>query len=616
MGSNPQKKNPTVTNGVAPDFIPDNSPAPDFIPDAQPVASHAPVNTEGYDWNPPQPNQPAPKKSLWEKLNTGLVTPDELQQSWLGAGMSQDELAQKRDAVHLNESPFHAQMRSFVEGAGHDLADVGSSMTSPVSIATAAAAKINKLKSVPKMLLNAAKGTLAGTGLINAEQGAENVGEGAPLGDIDRAIYYGLHLIPDSEAPKSTPEQIQKTLLGGSQLASAAPAIHATARGVTNAVKTVAPGAFGTGETAFLRALEPKGKNAVPNLRRAYQTVQGELTNAQPSSIEELRDYAHDARGNVINELNSRIALQGGNIAIDPRAIANAGRGAVNELMQMEAQYNQQNTGVLNAQGQPIMRTVRNSGPREAAIHSRANLIAENLSRNPQNLVYAEKMVQALNAEYKSFYRLSPDQRWQALHDQPQLIADFAIKDNLQSQLDNVVSQYGDLNRKYGAWKEIENGAQSKLDRMDTQQPNTHLARRALENSMAAVGGMLGLHGADGLATGFLGYKGGQALGDVAMEGLSSPDRMLRRAAKTPPTPISVPRLARGAQVGTAATGTDLAVSHAPTTKIANEQEIEDYAKVKGMDPNDVRQQLQKAGYTIQGTSSVPRMLSPLTTRK
>lgn len=515
----------------AADVAPDSSPA--ARPQVGPIAAGVQAQQQ--------------KPSLWQRLNTGLISGDTIMRA--ATGMTSDDVRDLRDNGYYDgESPLHARARSFFSGVGLDAADTLSSFTSPASLATmglGAATKLPKaLSALAKVLPTASKAAP----VVNAAS------TGAKLALTGQGLAYGAKGAADvadaaQDGNWKTPEGAQKMLLGASQMAAAAPSLNATGKAVARAGRATVPNAFVTGETAFVKALNPTGKNAAPNLRRAYQTVQGELNAAKPQTLEDLHTFADQQRMATINDLNNRVVLHGQNVAIDPIEVAQAGQDALTTLMRVENTYKQTPSGVLNAQGQPIMTTTVEPSLRARAITDYTTKVAENLARNPRSLVEAEKLVQDINAEQKKFYKLSPDEQWKALHDSPELMAKFAIKEALQSQLDRVVGGYSDLNRKYGSYKEIQRAAQDRIDSLAKQQPSTQTARRAFESAGKGLGATLGMllghhyaGGNYGTEIGAVsGYLLGQTLANTKLGQISEPNAILRRTFQAPPTPAVLP---------------------------------------------------------------------------
>jgi hypothetical protein len=222
-----QKKKPAADDG----FVDVTNGVPDdgFV-DVTPKAA-APVQT--------QVTQPPPDPSLWDKANTGLISPDTIARTAMtgvsrdGAGMGMDELKSMRDEMNVGdnsaimpttlptdinerkkllagksaqfkaresqgETPTQAALRRGGAGTVMSAADTLSSFTSPVSIGMAGMGALGKAGNVAPRIARAAKVGSRAAGIGFGAQGANNAYDAAP----------GMM--------KGDPDSIQKFLTGAS----------------------------------------------------------------------------------------------------------------------------------------------------------------------------------------------------------------------------------------------------------------------------------------------------------------------------------------------------------------------------------------------------------------
>jgi hypothetical protein len=173
--------------------------------------------------------------------------------------------------------------------------------------------------------------------------------------------------------------------------------------------------------------------------------------------------------------------------------------------------------------------------PEAKMIQDEATNIEQSLIRNPMNLSQAEQVVQDINAELNKFRKLPPDAQYQAIRSGDPVSVMTAVKESLQDQIEWKLSGYSDLKQRYGAFKEIQQQAERRMDQLDrTSGDMDWVSRRASEN----VGSMLGSLFSGQFLHGLADVFAGRAAGDIAVEGLRRPERMLRRGVNPPPRPL------------------------------------------------------------------------------
>jgi hypothetical protein len=443
---------------------------------------------------------------LWNLVNTGLISPDTLlkplaavqnrlpaQQVKLPSTVA--GLGKIANTPRAGESPTAAALRAFSAGAGADVARTVSSFTSPMSISTAA---LGEMAAVPGALGKIARALLMATGLTYGGQGVMQTWEG---------ISKGL----------GTPEGAQEALLGASQVAGAGPALKETGRIAQGAAAHLVPQAFAEGERAFLSAIEPARKN-VTALRRAYRDVAPELANAPVHDLPELQKYAGAKAYETAVETNNALMRVGMKTVIDPTRIGGALRSRISRLMEVDS-------------------------PKDAQfLRDYATRVESELSTHPINLPEAEAWVQELNAKTAQFDRMTPAEQRQELNTDPKVLGQKLLKEALQQQIEQSLTNYKGLKRRYGSWKEISNQAQAQIDKIESSGMKiSWTQKRAIESLMSAGGMVFGAHELGGAYGGvgglFSGYLLARFLADAAIDRISQPERMLQRGLR-PTTPV------------------------------------------------------------------------------
>jgi hypothetical protein len=429
----------------------------------------------------------------WDYVNKGLVTPNGVVQWATGGKESLKSLESERDRPpKLNESSSDSFSRVFHTGMMSDLSKTASSLTSPASLGVNAVAQMAK---IPGAVGKAARALLAVQGVTYAGAGAKDVAEGLEEG-------------------VKTPEGARKVLSGSAQILGGAPAGGQILRSTEGAISRVMPGLFAREERAFVGALRPAMKDT-PALRRAYQYLRGDLQQAKPKEFPELRDFAEKGRRGAAADLAGRIYRRSptaGNI--DAVRVGDAVRQRITPWMK-------------------IRTTPGGQLPPEAQmIHDEATNIEQSLLRNPMNLSQAEQVVQDINAELNKFRKLPPDAQYQAIRSGDPVSVMTAVKEALQDQIESKLSGYSDLKQRYGAFKEIQQQTERRMDQLDRESGNMDWAtRRASEN----LGSMFGSIFSGQFLHGLTDIFAGRAAGDIAVEGLRRPERMLRRGVAPPP---------------------------------------------------------------------------------
>lgn len=440
---------------------------------------------------------PVQESGILDKASQGLVSPDlilklgQLPTSpaqivpWLvNPPVTISDLESKSHGDPA-KSPLRNAFQAGTAGAVADTAKTVSGFTSPISIATLA---LSPLAKGTGMLSTAAKAALTAAGLTFGAQGVGNVAEGVGKG-------------------VTTPEGAQEILGGLSQIAGAAPAVASLATAVRGAAAHAVPQAFAEGENAFVKVLNPDRK-VVPKIRDAYQTVAPELAKTQIKDLPDLESVAEVRRNQVANQLKAELAKVNPHATqIDPMAVYRAIRSQVNDAMRL-------------------------GSPAEAkAIAEYAYRVRQDLTVNPKDISQAEDLVQQINRRTTQFQRMSPDAKYTAAANGSPNAAEVAFKDALQEQIEAKLSGYKDLKRQYGAWKEIQNQTNARMDVLAKEQPNSKFwQKRGIESLFAGAGLFLGGHGGSPYEGGITGYLMGRVAAEAYLNKLANPDRMLQRA--------------------------------------------------------------------------------------
>lgn len=499
----------------------------------------------------------AQKPSLWERANTGLISGDQITKGLTGLvandprnggglqKLDQKDLARERDLLDPNETPSDAAIRTAIAGAGHDSSDLLSGFTSPLSIATLGLGSLVKGGGV---LAKVAKPLLTASGIGFGIKGAS---------DVTHGIDEGL----------ATPQGSQKALFGASQIAGAVEPVRDTYQGAKVLAGKVIPTAFATGEPAIIKALSPSKKDT-PFVRRAIQRVAPELQKANISSLEDAQHFASRKRNEVADEVSNRLSLSSPNApAIDPAAVKAQIEAQINPLMQLESTITQI-PGPQTANPSKMNTNIQLS-PNGRAIQRYASLVSDSLARNPIKLTEAEHLVQYINAEISEFERLAPADKRAAIASGDPIIAKKALKNALQTQIEQHVNKYKDLKEQYGAYKEIQNAVENKMNDLDRKPTVSWMSRHAAEAAGAGLGTILGAGHANPIAGGAAGYLMGKALTDAYIEHRSSPDSLISRGTsglnRVPPViryGMTLPTIQAGVNSAEQAINKDLTPIH------------------------------------------------------
>lgn len=482
------------------------------------------------------PDNPPPEPpSMWDKANTGLISPDtilklaNLPMTTMNkvTGGKTPKPPTMADLLKMREgSPNDSGEPSIVGSAGlaainplfmlfpelsspaalkaggaglvSDTASAMSGFTSPLSLGTMGLAKVAAGTGAASKI---AKAILTATGIGFGGKGVLDTAEGVSKG-VD------------------TPEGAQQTLGGMAQVAGAAPAVGEIGAAMRGAAQHMVPQAFAEGENALVRTLQPD-KKLVPALRDAYRTVAPQLANAPVKDLPDLESFASVQRVNAANQLKTELAkVNPSATRVDPMAVYRNIRGQITRAMEL-------------------------GSPAEAkAIAQYADRVRDSLIQNPMDITQAEQLAQQITARTTDFDKMTPDARRTAAAQGDMTAGEKAFKQSLQDQIEAKLSGYKDLKAQYGSWKEIQNQTAAQMDRQARTGPQaTWLQRRGLE-SILGMGGALfgGVHGGvEGtVGGGLLGYLGGKAAAEMYLNKLASPERMLQRAVN-PPTRSPIP---------------------------------------------------------------------------
>jgi hypothetical protein len=453
----------------------------------------------------------------WDRVNKGTVSPDRFL-SWATGGQMKSvaDLEKEKDTTpRKGETPGQAFSRVFHSGFAADLAKTASAASSPAAIA---AAGISQTAKIPGLIGKVSRAGLTGLGLGYGAMGAGEAMEGA------------------SEGYK-TPEGSQKILSGLSQVAAAAPAAAQAYRGGKGLINAIAPQFFARGESAFVAALAPAPK-MTPKLRDAYRVVGNDLRTAPVKDLPALEEYASMKRHNAAQELNTELSR------INPQATL-IDRFAATDAIRNRVDW-----------------TIKTSSPKEAqVILDYAQRIQDEMFKNPVDLAKAETIVQGLNRKSVKFDNLPErDQIFRLANGDP-ILGEKALKMALQDQIEAKLTGYRDLKRQYGAWKEIQDQTQARVDKLEAKGGNVEFWRRkAIEALFGAGGAGLGfMHGgAEGIAGGAIGYLLSKVAADAFIEKMSRPENVLQRGLQAPAgPPRKLPFLGQVAQPVAASQGDD-----------------------------------------------------------
>ncbi len=460
---------------------------------------------------------PPPGPTWWDRANKGLISPDRFL-SWATGGQvtKVSDLDKERDVTpRPKETPGEAYSRVFHSGFTSDLAKTASSVSSPVAIATGAVSQAAKL---PGLAGKTARAILAAQGLGYGAVGGMEAMEGVNKG-------------------ASTPEGMQKILSGGSQIAAAAPAVAEVGRIGQGALTKILPQLFAKGEGAFVAALAPMKKN-VPKLKSAYQNRAADLKTAPIQDLPDLYAYAEIKRVEAAQELNrelGRIAPQ--QTIIDRFQVSDAIRNRVTKSISL-------------------------ASPQEAKVMlDYAERVKQEFFNNPVDLGKAESLVQELNARSTAFDRMPEAQQKTRLAMGDPILAEKALKQALQDQIEAKLTNYRDLKGRYGDWKEIQNQTQERIDDLDRKGGKaSYVQRRALESLLSAggvIGGFLHGGGMEGAAFGGGGYLLGRFGADQLLTRLEAPEHALKRGLQSAPPQRPLPFAGQVTQQVAAQQGSD-----------------------------------------------------------
>ncbi len=324
-----------------------------------------------------------------------------------------------------------------------------------------------------------------------------------------------------------TPEGAQKVLSGGAQVAGSAPAVAEVGRIGVGALAKVAPQLFAKGESAFVAALAPPAKK-VDGLRKAYRNRAGDLRTSPVKDLPELKEFADIKRNEVAQELNrelGRIAPQ--STIIDQYAVASAIR-------------------------QRVTKGISLGSPQEAKVMlDYAQRVQDDFFQHPVDIAKADALIIELNKRSTAFDNMTEVQQRQRLAQGDTILAEKALKIELQRQVEARLTNYNDLRRKWGDWNEISDQTQTRINDIDRKSGNVGYAqRRALESLLSAGGAAGGIFhggGAEGVAGGIGGYLLGRFAADQILARLSTPENALMRGIR-PSTPRPLPFLGQVTQ--------------------------------------------------------------------
>lgn len=460
-----------------------------------------------------------PSPTWWDRVNKGLISPDTFLR-WATAGQvkSVADLEKERDKgpdQAGKETPGEAFSRTFHSGFTADLAKTASTLTSPVALGTAAVSQGAKL---PGLIGKIARGTMTGAGLGYGAAGGVEAMEGAQEG-------------------YQTPGGSQKILGGLAQVAGSAPALAEAGRIGAGALAKIAPQLFAKGEGAFVAALAPPAKK-VPGLRDAYQNRAAELKTAPIQDLPDLYNYAEIKRVEAAQELTREL-------------------GRINPQATMIDRFT-----VSDAIRRRVTKSISLASPQEAKVMlDYAERVKQEFFQNPVDLGKAESLVQELNARSSKFDAMPEAQQRQRLAMGDPILAEKALKIELQNQIEAKLSNYRDLKRRYGDWKEIQDQTQNRIDDLERKGGKaSYVQRRALESLLSAGGAITGfMHGGgmEGAGGGIGGYLLGRFAADQLLTRLEAPESALQRGIRPSPAQRPLPFLGQVTQPVASQVGKD-----------------------------------------------------------
>lgn len=445
----------------------------------------------------------------WDKLNEGLVSQGSIMNLLSGGRFKSQEDIQREQyrPPSEKESPDEAFRRVFSTGMVGGIAKVGSGLTSPINLATEGLSQVAKVPQEGSELLGmripggvgkAARGLLTAQGFTYGGLGAKTV--------LENADKVG------------TPEGLENVLFGASQMAATAPAAGEALRVSGRQLAKIMPGIFARERSAFMAAMRPTPKET-PALGEAYELLKPELQQAKIKDFAQMREFAESQRKQIAAETMAKIGLassQGG--IIDAHQVGRAVRDRVSPWMKLRSDA----SGNLPAEAQMIEREAAN--------------IEHNLASKKLTLVEAEQVVQDINAGLSQFRKLTPSQQYMAIRNGDVEGVMTAVKSSLQEQIEAKLSGYKNMKARYGAYKELQSQTERRMDQIDKSLGGANWAERRIAEG---VGGSLGAIFSGEFLRGFADILAGRAAGDIAMESLRRPERILERSFK--PAPRAIP---------------------------------------------------------------------------
>jgi hypothetical protein len=278
---------------------------------SSPQAAPAAASASGGDWfsqnapanAPATPEQPGILARAWKwatqtpvldnVLPKGITTKDIMR------GVAFEQLFNEpyipgvndfdtKAAMHLGDSPTKDAVKTFIAGSAKDTADLGTSMTTPVGIATLALGPASK---VPGAIGTAAKVALP---LVSAAYAGKGVSDIAAAGT------------------ETTPEAWQQRLTGGAELAGGA-------AGVGESVKSALSNPLAETMTTPRGATPPE--NFTPGELKAYADANGiPLTAAQVTENVGARAVQSSGERAVFGGSDVKAAIKGSQDAIAAHA--------------------------------------------------------------------------------------------------------------------------------------------------------------------------------------------------------------------------------------------------------------------------------------------------------
>jgi hypothetical protein len=572
---NPKKPNQQApaNNGWGPEIAAPSAPAPapsvpaaggggEWGPEIGAPTDPSTSSVEpGFD--PTEPDFQAVNPTLADKANAPLVSPDAIIKTatfgkydrarltgginnlekglvykngrWIPVGSTITHRPDSQEYRDVERKQDMWKSQHIMSTLADTTANRVSSLTNPVGIGLAFSNKLGKIPGIGRFVRAAASGLGAGYAL-DAGSDLDQMYEIAPgntPGEKLKSIYW------------DNPHTQERALNDAANILSGIPALHDIAKATAGVPQAITPDAYKTGERALVNALNPRQGRPAERVKAAYQVVAREMFKAyaDPKSsirngFEGLRDWTREQMQTVARETTQRVrAANGGKpVLIDPFVVMQGIESSITKFMDYTRHPSAQ-TFRVRRNGQVVRTKIFKPTREEIAIREFANRVAENIIDQGLDIEGAEAMVQELNQRTGDFYAQSKAEQRKAIMKGDPIVAELALKNVLQGEIEKAVGNYKDLKQQYGAYKEIHENTVRRIDQEDKRPAVQSGPRRAMEHAAGAVAFAAGSHAGGlhgGLASSVAAYKLSQALADAYAQHMKNPERMIQRAAQGP----------------------------------------------------------------------------------